>query len=300
MVFAISFQSRSSDETDQQYNERMKLARNIKLQISNAGGGILGEGFDELFENPPIKAVTGKNPSFPPDTDIKLKADARSLGFTALIADDHSRKQKYMQALALGLPCLAHRWVTTCLERNEIVDWTPYLLCAGRSKVLSEAHRSRNLAPYDAAAAVFADVVEQRPRLLAGSRILVILKKSEEAKKTAYTFLTRALGASLWRVPNLEEARARLKTAEDLGTPFDWVYVDENTDTGKLFVTPATTTAAAGGAGPRGRKRKREKAAAGGVASLGHPAPLKGVRFIGNELVIQSLILGRLIEEGEM
>lgn len=297
-AFAISFQSKKPSETADQYSERMKLAKTIETKISQAGGRIVDGGFDELFENLHVKSAT-TSPISPsqPDSEIKLVPGARSLGFTALIADGHSRKVKYMQALALGLPCIASRWVTACLDRNELVDWAPYLLCAGQSAFLGDAIRSRNLAPYDPAGATLAGAVERRPRLLAGSGILLVMKRSEEGKKMAYIFLARALGASLSRVYSLEEARAMLKAAEDLGRPFDWVYVDEKVGKGALFM-PAGAEGGGGRGESRSKKRKRGVAAASAAPPPGPPP--KKIRTLSDELVIQSLILGRLIEEGEM
>ncbi|KAK0652275.1 hypothetical protein B0T16DRAFT_387565 [Cercophora newfieldiana] len=288
MAFAISFQSKRQGETNDQYNNRSEFAATLEKKIKQAGGRVLEAGFDELFDVAPMKAVTGSpSSSAQGEAEIQLTEAGRSTGFTALIADGHSRKVKYMQALALGLPCLAGRWITTCLERGELVDWAPYLLCAGQSTFLGDAIRSRSLTPYDAATARLEDVIGQRTKLLAGSRILLVMKKSLEGKKMAYVFLARVLGASISRVYSTEEARVEIKAEEDKGTPFDWVYVDGKEDAGDLFATPGTGS---------GRKRKRVSA----VATTPSEPPLKKIRTLSDELVIQSLILGRLIEEGEM
>ncbi|KAL2176370.1 uncharacterized protein P884DRAFT_285794 [Thermothelomyces heterothallicus CBS 202.75] len=287
MAFAISFQSRKPGESNDQYKSRVDFSIAIQRRIKQAGGRILEHGFDELFE--PLSLETpSSSPASTADakTEISLTPEGRTTGFTALIADGHSRKVKYMQALALGLPCIAARWVTTCLERNELVDWTPYLLCAGQSAFLGDAIRSRSLSPYDASTASLADIIGQREKLLEGSRILAVVKKSLEERKMAYVFLARVLGASLTRVHSVEQARAEIKAADEGGQPFDWVYVDGKPDEEALF--------ARGSVG--GKKRKR----AGSVASSAVQPPMKRIRTLSDELVIQSLILGRLIEEGEM
>ncbi|GAB1314421.1 radiation sensitive protein rad9 [Madurella fahalii] len=292
MAFAISFQSRKPGETNDQYRARVDYSATIEKRIKQAGGRILEDGFDELFEVLPMGSTAGSPPSsVGAEAEITLSPEGSSTGFTALVADGHSRKAKYMQALALGLPCIAARWVTTCLDRNELVDWTPYLLCAGQSAFLGDAIRSRSLAPYDAAAARLADVVGQRAKLLEGSRILAVVKKSLEGKKMAYVFLARVLGASLSRVYSVEEAKAEMKAAEDAGRPFDWVYVGGKPDQDALF--------AAGPAPVGGKKRKRGSMAAESAAAAVE-RPLKRIRTLSDELVIQSLILGRLIEEGEL
>ncbi|KAK0739281.1 hypothetical protein B0T21DRAFT_362307 [Apiosordaria backusii] len=195
-----------------------------------------------------------------------------------------------MQALALGLPCIAPRWVTMCLDKNELVDWSPFLLCAGQSAFLGDAIRSRSLTPYDPATARLAEVVSQRTKLLQGSRILAVVKKSVESKKMAYVFLARALGASLTRAYSVDEAKVAVKAAEEAGQPFDWVYVDGKSVEQALFSTGSTT----------GGNKKRKRASMPAPGAEASEPPLKKIRTLDDELFIQSLILGRLIEEGEM
>ncbi|KAH8898511.1 hypothetical protein GQ53DRAFT_711871 [Thozetella sp. PMI_491] len=289
MAFAISFQGRKAGESADQYKERINSSKTLEKKIRDAGGKILVSGFDELFEAHPVSSTaTSPTSSSQQESEIKLLPSAVSTGFAALIADGHSRKVKYMQALALGLPCIATRWVTSCIDKGELVDWAPYLLCAGQSTFLGDAIRSRNLLPYDAAGAKLVDVVAERSRLLEGNRVLLIMKRTEESKKMAYVFLARVLGASLSRVHSVEEARARMKAAEDLDQAFDWVYVDDKMEKGDLF-TGATVT-------PKQGTKKRKR---GSAAADRGPAPKK-IRTLSDEFVIQSLILGRLIEEGEM
>ena len=285
MSFAISFQSKRTGENLDQYNERMEHARAVEKKIQQGGGRVLAEGFDELFEASPINSADYSPTASQPDDELRLTSGAASGGFTALIADGHSRKVKYMQALALGLPCIASRWITTCFDRQEIVDWSPYLLCAGVSSFLGDAIRSRNLTPYDAKSARLCDVVDRRTMLLEGNKILLIMKKSGESKRMAYVFLARVLGACLSRVYSIDEAKVKLKAAEDAGQPFDWVYVDEKTaGKGELFLARTA----------EGKKRKR-----GGTGTY-HGPPPKKVRTLSDELVVQSLIFGSIIEEGEM
>lgn len=286
MAFAISFQGKKPGESSEQYNARIDFSATVQKRIKQAGGRILENGFDELFETLPMDTPSSSPGSTPTgaESKISLTREGRSAGFTALIADGHSRKVKYMQALALGLPCVAVRWVTACLDRNGLVDWTPYLLCAGQSAFLGDAIRSRSLAPYSASTARLPEVISQRAKLLEGSRILAVVKKALESRKMAYVFLAHVLGASLTRVYNIEEAKVEMRAAEESGCPFDWVYVDGKPDEEALFAP-----------GPAGG-RKRKKVAAGHAAER----PLKKIRTLSDELVIQSLILGRLIEEGEI
>ncbi|KAH8765020.1 hypothetical protein F5883DRAFT_558191 [Diaporthe sp. PMI_573] len=291
MTFAVSFQAKHPGEKDSKYNSRIGLSSKVADQIKQGGGRILPNGFDQLFESGAIKNAEVASSTPPPDDEIKLTTAAKETGFTALIADGHSRKVKYMQALALGLPCIHERWITICTEKQKLVDWSDYLLCAGNSSFLGDAIRSRNLRIYDAASAKLSEVIGSRPRLLRGSRILLVLRKQDESKKMAYVFLTRVLGASLSRVYTVDEARRQLKESEDTGHPYDWVYVDEKmTGRAALFADDTASTSTAPAAI---RKRKRKS-----TTDAGSPAPKK-IRTLSNELVIQSLILGRLIEEDE-
>ncbi|KAK0665521.1 putative DNA repair protein [Cercophora samala] len=291
MAFAISFQTRKDGEKKKEFEERMRASVTLQKRITQAGGRVLENGFDELFEVAPGRSVTSTPVTSPGkghmSTEIQLTPAGYATGFTALIADGHSRKVKYMQALALGLPCLAPQWVKTCLDKGQLVDWSPFLLCAGQSSFLGNAIRSRSLIPYDPATARLSDIVAQRPKLLEGSRMLAVVKKSVQSKKMPYVLLAQVLGASLTRVYTVDEARVAVKAAEEAGQVFDWVYVD-----GKP-VEQALFPSAVGG-----KKRKRASRAAAGVEDS--EPPLKKIRTLDDELVIQSLIFGRLIEEGEM
>jgi hypothetical protein len=288
MAFAISFQSQQPGEDQRTFVEREKFAESLGSMITQAGGRVLENGFIELFQGSSGRSMasspsssTAASPTQAPDGGAVLTAAAGRLGFTALIADGHSRKAKYMQALALGLPCIAARWITTCLDHGEIVDWAPYLLCAGESTILGGAYKSRVITPYDALGARLSHVVESRPRLLDGSSILLVMNKAEEANGKAYVFLARVLGATICRVHSIDEARAKMKAFKDMGESFDWVYARAGNSSVK--------------AGGNSRKRKR-----GGGNTTPTVGILENVRTLTDEWVIQSLILGRLLQEGEM
>ncbi|KAH8775328.1 hypothetical protein F5883DRAFT_640610 [Diaporthe sp. PMI_573] len=79
---------------------------------------------------------------------------------------------------------------------------------------------------YDAASAELSKVINNRSRLLPGSRILFALRKQNESKKMTYVFLTRVLGASLSGVCTVDEARKQLKerTLADHTIQFEYVY----------------------------------------------------------------------------
>ncbi|CZT50362.1 uncharacterized protein RSE6_11334 [Rhynchosporium secalis] len=266
MTFAVSFVN----------HEREKDG--VTKAIFDHGGRILPDGFDSLFDS--AKGFE----------EMSLSSSAKSVGFVALIADEHSRKAKYMQALALGVPCISGHWITACVAKDSVVDWSPYLLCAGQSSILGNAHKSRVLQPYPAAGARFEDTFANRGKLLEGKSILLITGKGKsQDKRKAYTFLAQALGPSrISQVADYQDARKKLSEQE--GQEWDLLYVDAHEKAAEEAVfgtlTQITSSAAS-------RKRKRGPTAAVVDDS---PAPKK-IRIISDETMIQSLILGQLLDD---
>lgn len=275
MAFSLTFQA------DVRSQERTKL----ETKISQAGGYILPEGFEPLFE--PSAIMDATSPVFDDDEPLKLRKPYADTGFTALITDGHSRKAKYMQALALGLPCIAHQWISACIDSGSLVDWEHYLLCSGNSAVLGNAIRSRTLTPYPAAEAGLADVVNNRAKLLLGQRVLVVVdsKKGRNSAKRPYIFLAQALGPTVSRVFTTKQATEALVKHAEEGRPFDWLYVDEGMGTVESVLS--------GDADTNSKKRKRS------VGKTKQPA-VGDIRVLNDELVIQSLILGRIVQDNEM
>ncbi|KAI1446979.1 hypothetical protein F5Y02DRAFT_416420 [Annulohypoxylon stygium] len=284
MIFALSFK----DDQARKNKDKNADRHSIERMIIREGGKILSDGFHELFKFDSFQATNTSTAHTLSSSLTLLNQDA---GFTALIADEHSRKTKYMQALALGIPCLAPRWIINCVSKNEIIDWSSYLLCAGSSLLLGEAIRSRNLQPYDASTSKLEDVINNRPKFLDQARILLVMKSSRgEEKRLPYVFLAQILGGSLVRVNSLEEARTKLREGESQDHPFDWVYVDDDN-------LPKAGSALFGSTAGNGATKKRKRQSTGSNES---DQPPKRIRTLSDKLVIQSLILGRLIEEGEM
>ncbi|KAM0256865.1 hypothetical protein ACHAQJ_004685 [Trichoderma viride] len=283
MVFAISMSPDKKNE---------KIRANLEAKIKQAGGLILESGFEELFEPSTVMSMSTYDV---PDADdgesLGLSRSCLNCGFTALVADTHSRKVKYMQALALGLPCLAYQWIITCLNKGTLVDWEPYLLAAGSSAVLGNAVRSRYLRRYDAADARLAEVIEQRPKLLADEKLLAVVddrrarnegkRKKNDLEKQPYLFLAQALGPSISWVSTIQQAREILERQNKTSEPFTWLYMDESIGTAESVLMKPELT---------GKKRRR---------SQGQPAT-GNIRVLCDELMIQSLILGRIAEEDEM
>lgn len=294
MVFAVSYKD---DEASKNRVTRL---------IIESGGTVLHDGFTELFEPSSIVPVDtptkGGAKGGAKDADLnnkglRLTALADDVGFACLIADTHSRREKYMQALALNLPCLAGRWVEDCISQGRVLDWDIYLLPAGDSMYLNGATKSRVMAPNPPYTARLADTISARTKLLAGQSVLLVMGRGKvEEKRKAYIFLTYALGASrVERVPDLGTARALIDSQSDAGlsTTWDWIYVDDaDQAAAKSMLTPKPKT-------QRihlfhGKKRKKSIAS----STPTPPNELKcTARVVGNEFVCQSLILGRLFEE---
>ncbi|RDA88247.1 hypothetical protein CP532_0323, partial [Ophiocordyceps camponoti-leonardi (nom. inval.)] len=159
-----------------------KQRKKMEAQIVRAGGSILDDGFQPLFSHDDDDDDDDDEDEDEDDKDEdgngnnkgqdRLRPVRPNCGFAALIAESHSRKAKFMQALALGLPCLAQQWVTACVAKGAVTDWEPYLLAAGSSAVLGNAIRSRVLTPFSASTARLADMVARRRRPLAGQSVL--------------------------------------------------------------------------------------------------------------------------------
>ncbi|OJJ33063.1 hypothetical protein ASPWEDRAFT_43117 [Aspergillus wentii DTO 134E9] len=293
MVFAVTYSG----------NDEAK-SRITKLILDN-DGRILTDGFNELFEFP--SNVPFASPTKLPDSGatgttggLRLTRSAEEVGFACLIADQHSRREKYMQALALNLPCLSPRWVEDCVAQNRILDWEMYLLPAGESMYLHGATKSRMLTPNPPTTARLSETISGRPNLLNRQSVLLVMGRGkQDDKKKAYVFLTYALGASrVERVPDLESAKEILDRQKEAGVTngWDWVYVhgyDE--DAVRSLLLGAQMAGSKKAQSSRGSKKRKRDELMGSIN--GNDVGLdKSVQVVGNEFVVQSLILGRLFE----
>ncbi|KAL4801578.1 hypothetical protein BDV18DRAFT_167301 [Aspergillus unguis] len=289
MVFAVSF----GDKSESKF-------RVTKMIVEN-DGRILEDGFNELFDLPSNAPLgTPTKASAPQSTgthnNLSLKSSAEEIGFACLIADKHSRRPKYMQALALNLPCLSDRWIEDCVVKGRILDWEMYLLPAGESSYLNGATKSRILAPYLATKARLSETVAARPNLLNGQSVLLVTGRSgkaDEERRKAYIFLTYALGASkIERVPDIQSARDVLNGQWQAGqgaSAWDWIYID---DDDKAAKTMARSASSASQSTKRRRKSRLTESFNGDDLGLN-----SNVRIVGNEFVCQSLILGKLVDQ---
>lgn len=282
MVFAISLGDQDSHKS-----------RLVKL-ISLNGGQILQDGFEELFEYPSsAPAVTQAETLSQAEVaeeaiEFRLASKYENTGFACLIADKHSRRAKYMQALALNVPCLSRRWIEDCVEQNRIVNWEHYLLPAGESSFLYGAIKSRVLTPVAADKALFAQTFEARSKLLDKQSVLLVLGRGKtEERHKAYIFLMYALGAArIARVLDLRSAKTLLRkqAQKQEGPRWDWLYVDDSEEPAAeaMMGDPYETA-------NTGKKRKRST-----LFMEAHGDNKASPRVISNDLVCQSLILGKI------
>ncbi len=254
MAFAIS------------YAEDVRKTSLAKAISANAGT-LLSEDFHEMFEQQSSPASSSRRTA--PVESLTLNNRFSNLGFVALLADRHSRKPKYMQALALNLPCLSGKWIEACVAAKMALDWRPYLLSAGESLELDGAVRSRVLPPIEPKTALLKDMISQRPNLLQEGSIIVVTGKGKaEGKRKPYLFLTKAAGAGMVNECTDFKKAQKLLDA-DTDDEIRWVFVDDK-DVAKAEAS---------------------------LLGKGKDGDIKDVRVVGNEFLCQSLILGRLWQQ---
>ncbi|KAF3479772.1 BRCT domain-containing protein [Arthroderma uncinatum] len=223
------------------YSGNEKRGKDVESMLSDNGGVILKDGFDQLFEHSSwaLALPTSTAEQVKTEGPLTLTPRAKEMGFTCLITDQYSRRAKYMQALALNLPCLAGQWVYECIEKQKVVEWEPYLLAAGSSIFLDNAVKSRILTSYPPSAAKLFDTISVRPRVFANQFMLFVMGRKQAAQqRKAYAFLTCALGAErVYPVQTLQAALDIISQATDLdpkpkgwengSSSWDWIYVGD-------------------------------------------------------------------------
>lgn len=279
----------------------------IARVINMNGGRVLEHGFHELFDTESIELTASQSrrssvAAIEGAAVLTLKEEIKKLGFVALITDSHSRSTKFLQALALNVPCLHLRWVNDSLSAPHALSFARYLLPAGLSKYLDPNGivRSRAMRIYDPSSddVLFEKTFQNRDLLLQGQSVLLVTGKSKKEieKRQPFVFLTFALGASnVGRVADLAAATQLLAQGQ-----WDWIYVDNDhssvTDAAaELFGTGAPAKSARGSF-KKSKKRKRDDGEAEELVAKGEIAGRK-VKVASAEFVIQSLILGALVDD---
>ncbi|CUS15034.1 unnamed protein product [Tuber aestivum] len=260
MLFALSFGENESEK------------RTVTHKITSNGGRLVGNDFEHLFHQETTAAAGG---------GLTPKAESACVGFTCVITNKHSRRVKFLQALALGIPCLAPRWVEDCVRVRRLLDWDTYLLPAGESAYLAGAVRSRVMEYVPAREARFLGMVEVRRRLLLGGQVVVVMGKGGAGvgRWKPYLFLAYAMGAGKVFVVQTVEAALGVLSKHDGGLDKEDAekQADEAGDSGgtRKFVYIDA------------KERKHAE------RLLRHAG--RNVRVVDDEWVIQSLILGKLI-----
>lgn len=196
MVFALSIDEEA---------ERKGIASAVRDQ----GGVVLESTFEDLVTE-----------------DVRVKSHLKELSFAALLADRYSRKIKYMQALALGLPCLSKKWVEASIKRQKLASWQDYLLPAGESDELGGAVRSRVFPSMDVSVRL-SGMIDQRPRFFTDHTIIFVKGRGKaEEKRKPYLFFVRVMdAANIEQVTDLAAAKTCLEKADKKGKI--WVVVDD-------------------------------------------------------------------------
>jgi hypothetical protein len=182
------------------------------------------------------------------------------------------------------------------------VDWKPYLLSAGESQLLGGAVVSRSL-PHvndgsDRASWTLGRMLQHRSQWLNGKRVLLV---GAGGKMEAYVFIALALGAKeVGSASSREEARRMLLDhGEDTATGGEkndgsrWDFVCEHEDERKELQTSDRR-------GPVAKKRKSMRGEAQGISESDLIEGLQGIKVVGTESVVQSLISGRLLDASEL
>lgn len=281
-------------------NEKIVNKDGLGKIITSNGGLLVEEGFHELFDtdsyDAPASSVGSNHTPYSSIHGLQLKAKRKDLHFVALIAPSHSRSPKYIQALSLNIPCLHLRWIHDSIAAGHALPFAKYLLPAGVSTFLDPdgVVRSRDMPTYDPTAdhVTFAQMIKDRGLLFRDQSVLIV---TEENTQEPYIFVTHAMGATdVGQCNDLDEAKDSVESGA-----WDWVYVD--TKPGDLAAAASFIFGKSKGKGSRKaatKKRKRD-------SELANSEPLarsgvvgeKAVRVVCGEFVIQSLILGALIEE---
>ncbi|CCA69761.1 hypothetical protein PIIN_03701 [Serendipita indica DSM 11827] len=140
-IFALAFRDADGNKISDAAREKKK--NGLVRIITRHGGRVVDDGFDSLFQlggqtsDDGARWIWNKGDMFFPDDSkaAKRKVPHSSTSSVAetkverymLLADGVNRNQKYMLALAMGIPCVNTRWI----EDEAMNSWRMHVLPAG-------------------------------------------------------------------------------------------------------------------------------------------------------------------------
>ncbi|KAK5087822.1 radiation sensitive protein rad9 [Lithohypha guttulata] len=264
MAFALSY---SDDDSSRQH---------ITSLIHENGGTILQGSFRDLV-----------------DEGLKLKLRFHSCGFTALLTDRHSRRQKYMEALAFGLPCLSGKWVEASIKNGQLADWQDYLLPAGESVELDGAVKSRQLQSRAYEQFQLHEVLATRRKFFEACTVVFVTGKGKiDETRASYLLFVQILGAdNVVKVADLTAAKEKLLALGDEPggeMPTIWLMVaDREREAARNLAKSLRVPKSTNNDASSNRRR--------GTGDVQEPATAHSrIHVADKEFVIQSLIMGRL------
>ncbi|RPA71374.1 BRCT domain-containing protein, partial [Ascobolus immersus RN42] len=142
----------------------------LTKSILDNGGAVIDSSLETLFTLPPLTpGTTISNPTLHLSPDEKEAANKQ----VVVVADKYCRREKFLQALALGLPVVHVRWVQDCAAHHKLLSWAAYQLPSGESAFLDGTVISRAHQP--GLEGSLETMVERRPRLLSGKRMVFVV-----------------------------------------------------------------------------------------------------------------------------
>ncbi|GMR54940.1 hypothetical protein PMAYCL1PPCAC_25135 [Pristionchus mayeri] len=89
-----------------------------------------------------------------------------------LISDTHYRTHKYLAAMSRGMPCLSHKWLVECVQKEELAPYNDHKLAGGQGLLSGELY----------------PLPDVRGKLLVGRSIMVHSKTDSHMKRGTMGF----------------------------------------------------------------------------------------------------------------
>lgn len=177
-LFSLSLGLKNSKQKD-----------NLSQMIIAHGGTVLDDGLHELFR-------------FEADEDgcfrgYSLHRKMETFTFACIIANRHSESVKYLQALAMRLPCLATKFISDSIKAGGFMNWEPYMLAAGESEWLGDNIKSMVVPPFVHKSLKVRWSADNSDKLLHERRILFISPDKGKNVGDMHLFLLLFLGATV-------------------------------------------------------------------------------------------------------